>query len=75
MAAKVRPLQYIRFASTVITACYVLVFVSMFKPYLLEPVIVPVGIFNLVGNMVLALGYLGENGVEVSEVSAHYHWY
>lgn len=74
LAARLRPITYIRLAVTLIAGCYLLVFLAMFKTGLLEIVIVPVAICSLVGNMVLALGYLGEDGVEVSEVGAPFSY-
>lgn len=68
-ASRLRPRAYIRAASALIAACYCLTFVAMQQSSsLLDVALIPVAVFNLVGSPLLSLGYLGEDGLEVSEV-------
>jgi hypothetical protein len=70
LASRLRPITYIRCAATLIAACYGLAFVAMHHvSSLLDASLVPVAVFNLVGSPLLSLGYLGEDDVEVSEVT------
>lgn len=69
LAAHITPRRYIRFAVTTIAACYCLAFVAIFQPVLIDVSIIPIGGLSLVGIVLLSLGFLGEDGIEVSEVS------
>jgi hypothetical protein len=68
LVGRIRPVSYIRFAVTSTAACYCLVLVALFNPAVIDAAIIPVGLLSLAGAMLLSLGYLGEEGVEVSEV-------
>lgn len=55
-------------AAALIAACYGIVLVSMYISDALDFILLPVAVCNLIGSPLLSLGYLGEDGIEVSEV-------
>jgi len=68
LAARLRPVVYIRLAAVVIFLSYLFVFISMYFTELLGIALITSGVCNLVANPTLSFGFLGDDEVEVSEV-------
>ena len=69
LAARMRPACYIQTAATALFASYLMVFCGMLYNSTLPVIITLVGLGQMVGSPLMSLGFLGEEDVEVSEVS------